>query len=103
MRLTRIILLGAAAGAGGVLLWGYIAQRYLGDLMPFFIIAAGIGLIDVWRRIEKRSRRIRGLVLGTIVTLGVWCVAANMAIASFPEADWTMTQVARFVSVRKSH
>ena len=57
--LTRIILIGGAAGAAGVLLWGYISQRYLGDLMPFFIIAAGIGLIDIWRRLENRPRRAR--------------------------------------------
>jgi hypothetical protein len=102
VRLTRIILLGAAAGAGGVLLWGLISQRYLGDLMPFFIIASGIGLIDVWRHLENRARRIRGLLLGTIVTIGVYCLAANLAIAAFPVNPWTITQAARFVSMQKS-
>jgi hypothetical protein len=102
VRLTRIILLGASAGTGGVLLWGYIGQRYLGDLMPLFIISGGIGLIDIWRRLEERPRRIRGLVLGTVVTIGVYCVAANLAIAAYPINAWTMTQEARFVSVQKS-
>ena len=101
VRLTRIILFGAAAGATGVLLWGYIGQRYLGDLMPFFIIAGGIGLIDLWRRLEKRPRPTRGLVLGTIVTIGVYCVAVNTAIAAYPVNPWTMTQDARFVSMQK--
>ncbi len=103
MRLTRIILLGAAAGAGGVLLWGYISQRYLADLMPFFIIAAGIGLIDVWRRLETRPRRIRGLVWAAIVTIGVYCVAANVAIAAFPVAQWTMAQSAAVHLRARSH
>jgi hypothetical protein len=102
VRLTRIILFGAAAAAGGVLLWGYISQRYLGDLMPFFIIAGGIGLIDVWRRLETRPRRARGLALGIIAAIGVYCIAANVAIASFPVAQWTMNQSARFLSVEKS-
>jgi hypothetical protein len=102
VRLTRIILLGAAAGAGGVLLWGYISQRYLGDVMPFFIIAGGIGLIDVWRRLESRPQRTKGLVLGGIATLGVYCIAANLAISSYPASQWTMTQLARFTSVQKS-
>jgi hypothetical protein len=102
VRLTRIILFGAAAGAGGVLLWGYIAQRYLSDLMPFFVIASSIGLIEVWRRLAHTSRRRRGLVLGGIVTLGVYCVAANVAIAAFPVNPWTMTQDAGFVSMQKS-
>jgi len=100
--LTRIVLLGAAAGAGGVLLWGYISQRYLGDLMPFFIIAAGIGLIDVWRRLETRPRRIRGLAFGAIATIGVYCVAANVAIAAFPVAQWTPAQSARYISAEQS-
>ncbi len=102
VRLTRIILLGAAAGAGGVLLWGYISQRYLADLMPFFIIASGIALIDVWRRLEARSQRVKGLALGSVVAIGAYCVAANLAIAAFPVAQWTMNQSARFVSVEKS-
>jgi hypothetical protein len=102
IRLTRIIVLGAAAGAGGVLLWGYISQRYLADLMPFFIIAGAIGLIDIWRRLENRPRRIRSIALGGIVTVGVYCVAANVAIAAFPVAQWTTTQSAGFISVEKS-
>jgi hypothetical protein len=102
VRLTRIILLGAAAGAGGVLLWGYISQRYLADLMPFFIIAGGIGLIDIWRRLERRPRRTRSLALGATVTIAVYCVVANVAIAAFPVGDWTMAQTARFISAQKT-
>ena len=85
-----------------VLLWGYISQRYLGDLMPFFIIASGIALIDIWRRLEARPQRVRGLVAGSIVAIATYCVAANFAIAIFPVAQWSMTQSARFVSVEKS-
>jgi hypothetical protein len=102
IRLTRIIVLGAAAGAGGVLLWGYISQRYLADLMPLFIIAGAIGLIDIWRRLEHRPRRVRGIALGTIVIIATYCVAANVAIAAFPVAQWSTTQLAGFVSVEKS-
>jgi hypothetical protein len=102
VRLTRIILLGAAAGAGGVLLWGYISQRYLADLMPFFIVAGGIGLIDLWRRLATRPRRDRSVALGAIVVLALYCVAANLAITAFPVAQWTMTQSARYISAQKS-
>ena len=102
VRLTRIILLGAAAGSAGVLLWGLISQRYLGDLMPFFIVASGIGLIDVWRRLEHHTRMIRGLVFGTLATIGLFCIAANLAIAAYPVNPWTTTQAAGFVSIEKS-
>jgi hypothetical protein len=47
VHLTRIVLVAAAAGAGGALLAGYMSQRYLGDLMPFFILAGNIGLTDL--------------------------------------------------------
>ena len=99
--LTRIILIGGAAGAAGVLLWGYMSQRYLGDLMPFFIIAGGIGLIDVWRRLENRPRRARGTVLGVTVVVAVYCVAANLAVAAFPIAPWTNTQIVNYVTAEK--
>jgi hypothetical protein len=102
VQLARIILIGAAGGAAGVLLWGYISQRYLADLMPFFIIAGGIGLIDVWRRLEGRARPLRGVVVGAIVTIGIYCIAANAAIAAFPVSQWSMAQYARFISVEKS-
>jgi hypothetical protein len=102
VRLTRIILLGAAASAGGVLLWGYISQRYLADLIPFFIIAAGIGLIDLWRRLATRPRRDKNLALGGIFVVAAYCLAANLAITTFPVAQWTMTQSARYLSVEKS-
>jgi hypothetical protein len=102
VRLTRIILLGAAGSATGVLVWGYISQRYLADLMPFFIIAGGIGLVDVWRRLATRPRRPRSLALGGIIVVAVYCVAANVAIAAFPVAQWTMTQSANYVSAQQS-
>jgi hypothetical protein len=102
VRLTRIVLLGGAAGASGVLLWGYIDQRYLADLIPFFIIACGVGLIDVWRRLEVRSRRARRLALGTTLIIAVYCIVANVGVAVFPVEQWTPQQGARFISAEKS-
>jgi hypothetical protein len=102
VRLTRFILIAAAAGAGGVLLWGYISQRYIADLMPFFIIAGCIGLIDVWRRLAQRPRAARGVVLGVVVAGAVYCIAANLAIAAFPVAQWSKTQDANYISVQKA-
>jgi hypothetical protein len=102
VRLTRIILIGGAAGAGGVLLWGYISQRYITDLMPFFIIAAGIGLIDIWRRLEKRSYSTKRLVLSALGVVAAYCVAANVAVASFPVAQWTTAQNVNFVTAQNS-
>lgn len=102
VRLTRIILTAAAAGAGGVLLWGYMSERYLADLMPFFIIASAIGLNDLWRRMERRPRRAKGLFLGGIMVVAAYCVAANIAIAAFPVAQWTTTQDVGYVSAENA-
>jgi hypothetical protein len=98
VRLTRIMLIGAAAGAGGVLLWGYISERYMADFMPFLILAAGIGLIDVWRRLSGRSLRARRWALGVLTALCAYCIAANVAIAAFPATQWSGSQASEFVS-----
>ena len=103
LRLTRFVLFGAAAGAGGVLLWGYISQRYLADFMPFFIIASGIGLFDVWRRLEARRPDTRGMALGAVVTLAVYCIVVNLAITAYPVAQWTTKQLDQFVNVERSY
>ena len=100
--LTRFILLGGAAGAGGVLLWGYISQRYIADLIPFFIIAASIGLVDLWRRLAKRSRPARALTAGGIGVVALYCVVANLAVSLFPVAQWTYGQTSHFIAAEDS-
>ena len=37
-------LFGAAAAAVTIFVFGFIAQRYLGDVFPFLVLAAGAGL-----------------------------------------------------------
>ena len=101
-RLTRIVLVAAAAGTAGVLLLGFISERYLADFMPFLIVASGVGLIDVWRRLEGRSLRARGAVLGIVSAAAVYCVAVNTAIAATPSDQFTEAQVQSFVSAQDS-
>jgi hypothetical protein len=101
-RLTRIVLVAGAAGTAGVLLWGYISERYLADFMPFLIVAGGIGLIDVWRRLEGRSRKAKGGVLGILSAAAVYCIVVNTAIAATPTDAFTQSQLQSFVSAQKS-
>ena len=70
--------------------------------MPFFIIAGGIGLIDLVAPPGDATATCRSLALGGIVVVAVYCIAANVAIAAFPVSQWTMAQSARFLSVQKS-
>lgn len=94
----RLLLLTAAAGGAGVVLWGYIADRYLADLLPFFILASGIGLVDVWRRLAARPRRLRLSGLGVVAVLTAFGVVVNVAIASGQSLQFTQAQTYRLVS-----
>jgi hypothetical protein len=100
--LTRIILVTAVAGTAAVVVWGYISQRYIGDFMPFFIIASAIGMIEVWRLLERRSRRARGWALGGICALATYGVAANVAVAAFPVPQFSQTQLQGYVQTQQS-
>jgi hypothetical protein len=102
LRAIRLLLVAAAAGCFGVLLWGYIAERYLTDLMPLLILAGGVGIVDIWRRLDGRTQRTRGIVIAAAVFLGVFSVAANLGIASTPTPQWTTAQDHKFVSTQKS-
>ncbi len=79
--LLRIPLLGAAAATVGVLVWGYIAHRYLADLMPIVIIAGAVGLVDLWRRLDGKGRGLRRLVVAASLVLALLGVLINVAIS----------------------
>ncbi len=102
VRLTRIILAAAAAGSSGVLLWGYISERYMADLMPFFIVAAGIGLIDCWHRLAGKGHRVRIAATAVAGALATYCVVVNLAIAAFPVSQWTPAQAVDYVSAQNA-
>ena len=84
IRLLRIPMLGAAAASVGVLVWGYIANRYLADFLPLLIMGATVGVVAMWRRLDGRGRRPRVVAVGVVVALGVFGVLANLAIVSAP-------------------
>ena len=94
---TRVLLVAMAAATSGVLLFGYIADRYLADLLPLVALAGFVGLVDVWRRLEGRGRGPRVAVLAVVVLLGGFGVWANVGAAVTPSALWTDAQSAAFV------
>jgi hypothetical protein len=81
-RIIWIPLVGAVAGIGGVLFYGYIAERYLGDFVPLLILAGGIGLIDLWRRLDGKSRRLRLGALAVVIALGIFGLVANLGVTT---------------------
>jgi hypothetical protein len=68
------LLVGALAGAGGVLAVGYIANRYLTDLFPLVLIPGLLGahlLVKGWDARPVRTRRLVATGLGALAVLGV--------------------------------
>lgn len=101
--LLRIPLLGAAAATVGVLVWGYIAHRYLADFMPIVIVAGALGLVDVWRRLDGRSRRARRAVVAVTVALAAFGVVTNVAISLPTERlAWGGSETRDYIELQRS-
>ena len=87
---ARPVVLGAAGGAAGMFLAGFVANRYVGDALPLLVTAGLVGMhrislaavVDSGGRSEGRARR---RWLAPVVALGVvaatWGVVANVALA----------------------
>ena len=100
--LTRILILTGAAGTVGVLVWGYIAQRYLADIMPLLIVASAIGMVELWRLLGTQRRGLRAGALAVIALLGVYGIATNVSIAAAPTAQFGQNQLQNFISTQQS-
>ena len=89
-------------GAVHCSLWGYIAPRYLADFLPFLVLGAALGFVDLWRRVGGRSRRVRVVALVSMGVLGVYGVVANVGIAVTPNGEWDTTQALHYVHAQKT-
>jgi hypothetical protein len=79
--LARIPLIGTMVATAGVLLIGYIASRYLGDFVPLLVLAAAVGLADLWRRVARGGRPARIAFTTVIAGVALFGVMANVALA----------------------
>ncbi len=61
---TRLLLLASGSAGAALMLWGYIAPRYLGDFVPFLVLASAVAMADIFRRLEGRRRSVRVGVAG---------------------------------------
>ena len=80
-RRLLIPVLGSAFALGGVLNYGYLANRYISDFMPFAIIAGAIGVTQVVTLADTMTPRSARALAGALVALGLWGVTANGAVA----------------------
>ncbi len=100
--LIRVVFVVALAGGVTVMIYGWIENRFLADFVPFLILASAVGLVDVWRRLEAGRRRVRYAVLAIVTALGVFGIAANVGMASTPQATWSKKQDLHFVQFQKT-
>jgi hypothetical protein len=90
----RILLATAAVAGGTVMIYGWITNRFVGDLIPVLVVGAAIGMVDLWRRLPAaRHRRGRRWALVLVSVLGVFGVAANIGIAVTFQGNWSNQQL----------
>jgi hypothetical protein len=99
---TRLLLLAAGSAGAALMLWGYIGPRYLADFLPFLAIGAAVGLADIWRRMDGRSRRRRVVVTLLIGMVAAYSLIANVGIAITPEEQWSPAQTLQYVQTQAS-
>jgi hypothetical protein len=72
--------LGAATAGAGVLVLGYMANRYLSDVIPLLVITASLGVAVVARWAAGRPRRTRVAVLVVATVLALWGAWVNTSL-----------------------
>jgi hypothetical protein len=102
LRLTRLLILAAAAATVGVMLVGYIAERYVADLLPVFILAGIIGFVDLWRRADHRTARVRVGLISAVAVLAVFSIVANVGGSLASVNAWSTRQAKSFVLAQRS-
>ncbi len=101
-RTTVIPLIAAAAPCGAILIFGFLDNRFLGDFVPLLVVGSAVGIASLWRRLDGRGRVARDVVVGVAFVLGVFGIAANVALASTPTGWWSSWQVLHFVEFQNS-
>jgi hypothetical protein len=81
VRVLVLPVIGAAAGVVGVLVIGFIAHRYLGDVLPLLLLLALTGVQVVAGWVARQQAMIANLVMVDLALLGVLGVAVNGALA----------------------
>jgi hypothetical protein len=101
VRSFRLLLVAAAATAGGVMIFGWILERFVAEFMPLLVLASMVGMVDIWRRQDGRRRLTRVLTVAVIGALALFGFVANMGIATTPVVSWTQTQVRNYVGAER--
>ncbi|HEX4163756.1 MAG TPA: hypothetical protein VHZ05_14750 [Acidimicrobiales bacterium] len=101
--LVRIPILAAAAATVGIFVWGYVANRYLADLMPLLFVAGAVGIADLWRKLEAVSGRTQTIWFWAISVLATLSILFNVAIANTPQdvGAWQGSKIRSYVQTQE--
>jgi hypothetical protein len=100
---TRLLLLASGSAAAALMLWGYIAPRYLGDFVPFLVLASAVAMADIFRRLEGRRRSVQVGTLAVLSVLALFSIVANIGMAIVPiSTEWDNPQVVNYVDAQKT-
>jgi hypothetical protein len=82
-RIRRVAFLATVGvpAAATLLIWGFIAPRYLADFLPLLIPLSLLGLGGLSTVLDRSGRRLRTGVLAVVAVLGCWSIAAGAALA----------------------
>jgi hypothetical protein len=101
VRALRFLLVAMALCAGVIMIYGWITERFVADFLPLLILSSMIGLIELWRWVPGRSKKIRaGLVAGTIL-LAMVGVLANLGYSVTPDRSWSHTQLTSYLHAQQ--
>jgi len=100
--MVRPLLLAAGSAAAALLLWGYIAPRYLGDFVPFLVLSGAVAVVDIFRRLDARPRTTRIGVVSGLGIVALFSVVANVGMAIVPNDQWSQTQALNYVRAQKA-
>jgi hypothetical protein len=76
-------LVGAAAAAATIFVFGFIAQRYLGDALPFLAVCGAAGFVLLIDALPRVSRPTRRATVAVVLVLGV-----GAAWVTFAQGLW---------------
>ncbi len=97
----RILLAATVVTAGAVMVFGWIDERFVADLLPVAILAGSIGMVDIWRRLAGRPKRLRAGAFVLVVLVGLFEALASLGVAVTPTAAWTQVQAAHYVGFQQ--
>lgn len=88
-------VVGMAVGAGGVLAYGYMANRYTSDFVPLLLAASSIGFVAAFGRAQRWSKVGRVALVGVLAVAALWGALANLAVATTARATIGSSQALR--------